>query len=288
MNRFLKIISLSCLIFVIVFQAVFAEPDETLKGIFDALLSEDSAYSENKALYAEYYPETKFVETLNDGSFTITISGNEYIDGSWTFVQDGNYLTLTTEAGDLYGSLLTAMVVNAVGKYYDMDTDILNGYINGLSMLEIENDNFTITPEENGEAVTVRINIAGPYDMKELDEMVLDEKSLFFEPLGEDYLSNAASIGRIMMIANGNAEELTILLGENGGLDDLAYQSLINTVMVLQPKGWESFIAEYSGLADAQTPLYTVTLNVDEAAVKEIIDDPREGDSFAIIRFGAQ
>lgn len=286
MNKLSKIISLTCLILVIIFQTACAEPDEALKGIFDALLAEGSDYSDNKAIYNEYYPETKFEETLNDNGFTITISGNEYFNGSWTFVQDGDHLTLTTSAGDFYGSILAGQVVNAVGKYYDMDTNILNGYINGLSALEIENDNFTITPDEKGENFTAKINIAGPYDMKELDEMVLNDKSLFFDPLGEDHLSNAASIGKIMMIANGNVDELKILLGEYGGLDDLAYQSLINTVKVLQPKGWETFIEEYKELTNAETPLYSVKLDAGIDAAKEIIDDPREGDSFAIIQFG--
>ena len=35
----------------------------------------------------------------------------------------------------------------------------------------------------------------------------------------------------------------------DGGLDELAYQSIINVVSALQPKGWEAFTAAYDGLA---------------------------------------
>lgn len=90
-----------------------------------------------------------------------------------------------------------------------------------------------------------------------------------------------------MMVANGSADDLTLLVGENGGLDDLAYRSIINIVSTLQPKGWEDFTANYTGLAEAEGEGWSVRLDVGEAEVAGIIDDARAGDSFALIHFGA-
>ena len=45
-------------------QTGFAEPSEAVQGIFEALLDEDSDYSEMKAMYQEYYPECVFEEKL--------------------------------------------------------------------------------------------------------------------------------------------------------------------------------------------------------------------------------
>ena len=35
-------------------------PSETLQGIYEALTAPDSDYSENKAMFAEYYPELEY------------------------------------------------------------------------------------------------------------------------------------------------------------------------------------------------------------------------------------
>ena len=53
---------------------VCAEPSEMLKKIYDALLSQESVFSKGKAIYAEYYPETKYDAELTDEAITISIS----------------------------------------------------------------------------------------------------------------------------------------------------------------------------------------------------------------------
>ena len=245
MKNIAKLVTLPTLTLTLLLgQAACAETPDVVKDIYDALLAEDSDYSEEKALYAEYFPEMEYEETLEDDSFTITVSGNEYMDGSWTFVQDGNYLTVTMDSEDYTGMMFVLDVLKAVGDYYGMNTDVLNGYITGLNLLDIENEYFIMTEDDAAGTNSISINIAGPYDMKELDQMVLDERSLEYEPLNEDYISRASSIGKLLMVANGTADDVTILIGEYGGLDDLAYQSIMNVVNILQPKGWEEFAAK--------------------------------------------
>ena len=268
-------------------EAACAEPDEAVKGIFDALVAEDSGYSEMKAVYAEYYPDMVCEETLADDGFTLAISGSEYMDGSWTFTREGDDLTAAFAEGDFSGLGMTMYVLQAVGAYYDVDPRLVSGYVNGLTALGIESESFRIADDADGNTA-VRIDIAGPWEMKELDEMLFEGEALsFYEPLDADYTSLAGSVGRMMMVANGSAEDLTLLVGEYGGLDDLARRSIVNLVSAFQPEGWEDFAASFTELADAEGEGWSVRLNADLETVSEIIDDASEDYSFALIRFGS-
>ena len=267
-------------------QAGQAEASDAVKGIYDALVAEGSEYSQMKALYTEYFPGVTFTEALEGDGITLAASGSEDMNGSWTFTREGDALTATFGGDDFSGLSMAIYMVGAVGEYFDMNTDVIHGYINGLSALDIESDNFAVDTDEATGDTTVRIGIAGPWDMKELDQMVIDPDMLGIDPLGEDNTSTGSSIGKVMAIVNGNAEGATMLVGEYGELDDLAYRSIINLVSAMKPNGYEAFIADFTELADVQADGYTVTLNVDEAAVAEIIDDGKASYSYAIIRFG--
>lgn len=265
--------------------SALAEGDGAVKGIFDVLTDENSNFSRTKALSELTYPGAVFEETLQDDGFTIAISGTEYMDGTWHFVAAAEDLTLTVANDDFTGLSVAMDVVNAVGTYYGMDTDVIGGYVNGLSALGIESDNFSV--QDEGENALIRINIAGPWDMKELDEMALEADVLSLSPLTEDHISAAANLGKVMMVANGTSQEVTILLGEYGGLDGLAYRSLINVVNALKPEGYEDFTASYTELTNAQGENWTVRLDVDLKEVGEIIEDVKDSYSYAIIHFGA-
>lgn len=263
-----------------------AEPSEVLSGIFNTLTAADSEYSRMKETYAEYFPETRFEETLADDSFTITISGNEYMDGSWTFVQDGDYLTLTKPSDDMYSAMFIIYVLDAVAEYYDMPVHLVNSYITGLNANGIKTDYFTMTEDKETQTTTYGIYAAGPYDMKELDQMILNDAVLDYEPLNEDFISMGSSAGKMMMVANGSVNDITILIGEYGRLDDLAYQSAINVVKKLQPKGWETFVSDYKELVSVETSGYSVDLTPDEETVREIVSDLWKNENYMIIRFG--
>lgn len=286
MKKIAKTILLLTLALALLIPAAWAEPDAAIKGIYDALLAEGSDYSRAKAITVEYSPETKYEEKLENDGFTITVTGDEYSSGNWRFMRDGDALT-TTISSDGMQSVMVIYVVKAVADYLGMNGSLTMGYVNGLSMLDLSSDDFAMTPDETAGTTDVRINIAGPWAMKELDQMVIDDRSLFYGALTEEFASMAANIGKVMMIANGTADDVTILLGEHGELDDVALKSLINVVGILQPKGWEDFSANYTRLADAQAGGYEVALNVDARTVGQIIDDAPEGYSFAVAHFGA-
>lgn len=282
------IILLATVLVLLLTQVAVAEPDETVKGIFDALVAEDSGYSQTKAMYKAYYPDTVYQETLESDGFTIAVSGNEYMEGSWTFKRDGDYLTAAFGSEDYSGFMMTQEVVKAVGAYFGMNTGLITSYVNGLGALGIESDNFKMSDDEAAGTTALSINIAGPWDMKELDDMAFDEVSLAqYEPLSGESVSMGGSIGKMMMIANGSVDDLTLLVGEYGGLDGLAHRSIINIVKALQPTGWEDFVASYTELKDAEAEGYRVQLNVDVTTVGEIIEDANAGYSFALLRFGS-
>lgn len=285
MKKLAKTVLLLTLALALVIPAAWAEPDEAVKAIYDALLAEGSDYSNAKAINIEYFPDTKYEERLEDDGFTITVTGNEYANGTWRFTRDGDALTATISGEGMQGVMVT-YVVKAVADYLGMNETLTMGYVNGLSMLNLTSDDFAMTPDEAAGAIDVRINIAGPWAMKELDQMVIDERSVFYGALTEEYASIAANIGKVMMVANGNADGVTILLGEFNELDDLALRSLLNVVGILQPAGWEDFTANFTQLADADASGWSVDLNVDAETVGEIIDDAPEGYSFAIAHFG--
>ena len=266
-----------------VFQAASSD---ALQGVFDALTAEGSKYNESKALYAEVAPDMKWVEEIRDDSIVIEISDSEFADGTWTFTQDGDCLTAEFADDDYTGLSLVNSVLAATAESLGMDSVVTMGYVNGLSTLEIQNDDYSMTNDADAGTFSVSIQDAAPWEMKELDEMILNEDVLFFEPLGEDFISNSANIGKLLLVANGSADDVTILLGEHGELDDLAYQSIINVVSVLQPEGWEAFTAGYTELADAEADGYAVKLNVDKSEVDELIDGAEDSYSYAIIHFG--
>ena len=286
MRKIAKLVALLTVALALVLaQAAVAEPSEALQGVYDALVAEGSQWNQMKQMYADYLPDATYAETVDGSGITLAISNTDYMDGSWTFTQDGDYLTADFAADDMSGAAMTIYVAQAVGDYLGMDSALVVPYINGLSTSGITNDYVRITQDDSGSHIS--LYIAGPWDMKELDEMAMTaENALYYDPLTEEDTSCGGSIGKMLLVGNGNVDDFTILLGEYGGLDDLAFQSLINAVNVFQPAGYEDFIANYTELADAEAEGYTVRLNADEAAVTEIYEGANMDYSFAIIHFG--
>ena len=268
-------------------RAACAEPGDAMKAIFDALVAEDSAYSDMKGLYQQFYENATFEETLSDDAITITAGGSAYMEGSWTFTRDGDYLTAAFAKDDDTGLSITTQVLDAVAVAFGMNPTLTQSYVNGLSALKLESDNFSIAEDAATGASNIRVNIAGPWDMKELDDMVFDENTLHCGALDADGTSMGSSIGKVMMVANGDVNDLTVLLGEYGGLDELAYRSIINIAGVMRPKGWQDFTAAYTELADAQDEGWSVKLNADWSTVGMFIEDVNRAYSYALIRFGA-
>ena len=264
---------------------------ETLKGVYEALLAPDSDYSQNKALYLEFYPELEYSESLETDRINLSrkANGNEYFtDSSTDFVLDGDYLSAVIAEDDFVGIARVTEMANAVAGYLGMETDLVSGYLNGLSDPAIETENFSMTEDEAAGTFTFRLYVGGPWDMKELDRMVLNEAVLDPEPLGEDYTSQGGSVGKMQYLANGNADNYTVLFAEYGELDDVAYQSIVNLVTLRKPVGCEAFLADFTELKALETDQYSVTLDPDDDTIAQIMGERNDKFSYVLVRFGSE
>ena len=97
-------ITLFALVLVLLMQIACAEPAAVVQGVFDALTAEGSDYNQIKAMYAEYFEDIQWEEAVDGDSIVINIANSEYMDGSWTFTQDGDYLTVAFDDEDYTGA----------------------------------------------------------------------------------------------------------------------------------------------------------------------------------------
>ncbi len=264
---------------------------ETLRGIYEALLAPDSDYSQNKALYLDFYPELEYSESLEADRISLSrkANGNEYFTDSTTdFVLDGDYLSAVIAADDFVGIARVQEMANAVAGYLGMEPELVSGYLNGLSDPAIETGNFSMTEDEAAGTFTFRLYIGGPWDMKELERMVLSEAVLGAEPLGEDYTSQGGSVGKMQYLANGNADSYTALFAEYGELDELAYQSIVNMITLRKPVGYEAFLADFTELKALETDAYSVDLDPDDDTIAEIMGERNRKFSYVLVRFGSE
>ena len=265
-------------------------PSEALKGVYDALVAPDSEYSQTKEFYREWYPEVEYAEALENDRFTLSMkaNGNEYLtDGSWTFVQEGDYLTFRAGADDFTALTMALEVIQAVASYLGMDADLTGGYVNGLSAMGWSNDDFTMADTEDG-GTSFRINMAKPWKMEELDQMVLGEPVMDYDPLNTDYVSQFGSVGKMRVYMLGSSEYYEMLFAEYGELDEIAYQSIVNMVKLREPQGWEEFLTEFTALKELETDAYSVSFDVDETLIEERFNEVSDKYRYALVTFGTE
>ena len=272
-------------------QAALAEPSDNLKAVFEAMTAEGSSFSRTKEMYATYYEGVSIDAALEDTGITVTVSSsNEYVQpGAWTFTEEGDYLTATMSSADFYGMSLAQVIMSAAASAQGVNTYVYNGYMTALTMSGKENRYLTFTQDEETGTTTFSINIAGPYELERLDEMLLTDDVIGqfgFEPLSEMSVSTVLNYGKISMLINGSTDSATYLVMEYGELDDAAYQAILSAVKYSKPQGWEAFTADYTALESKTGENYTAVIGADVDAVKEIIDEIPDGYSFAIFTIG--
>ena len=287
MKKMLKKLALLTLTLALVLpQTAFAESSDALQAVYETMMADGSSFNQAKNMYAQYYEGVSLDAALEENSIVITLdSTNENVKaGSWAFTQEGSDLTAVFAAEDYYGSSMAMTVFQAVAASRGVNSSLLNGYIAGLGA---ENPYFTMDTDENAKTTKYSIHLNASYDFEGLDQMIMTEETVFFfDALKEDYISRGGNYGKVILVMNGNVHSLTMLVCEYGELDEVAYQDIINAVSASKPDGWETFVAEYTELKDAQAEGYSVVLNADDALVGEIIDERYEGYAYAIVRIG--
>ena len=268
-----------------------AEPSAALQGVYDALIAEDSYFSQTKAVYDQYYTDVSIEASLSDTAITLTLnSTNEYVQpGSWIFTEDGDALTMVLNNQDIYGAAMAQYIINAAADALGVNTALYNGYLSALALTDQQGPYMTQEADAEAGTVTIRINIAGPYEMEGLDDMVLTDEILRnqgYEPLAENSTGRVINFGKVSMVLNGSSDSSVFLVMEYGGLDQLAFEAAVAAVKVLQPQGWESFLAAFTEWKDLEGDGFSVIAAPDEATLSEIVEEKLEGYSSAVIRFG--
>lgn len=281
----LRIALLDLILALILSQIALAEPSDTLKSVYEALVN-GSAFRKTQAVYAENGEET-YEASLEENAITFTVTGKDGDSQSWTFVQEGDWLTapLGDEDDNVRGK--AHMLLGAAVSAQGVNADLFFGYINAQPELQSKVRTYD---ESEGEKI-IRINIVGPYeyDLDAMNELALSEEYLRGEgwlPLGEEYEAPSSLFGKVEIICFGNADGLAISVMEYGELDDLAVKAVVSAASVLRPRGWEDFVASYTELKDADEEGFTAILNPDAASSEDLFVRFKDGYSSAYFFIG--
>ena len=287
MKRTIQRIALLALVLLMAFsQTILAEPTDNLKAVYDALIAEGSYFSDMAAIYAEYI-EGVLAAVLEEDGITITLSFDGEVYSAWRFVQDGDWLTAVMEADDTDGEGVSGMILLASVSAHGADPFLFDGYVSAHQELDSK---YRII-EENETEKKISVNAVGPYeyDLEEMNGMVITEayvRDLGLGHLGVDYCTGTVIYGKVSVEYIGNEDGAEFTVKEYGELDDLAFQGIISVVSVLQPKGWEDFVASYTEMKDAQEANYSAQVNLEGAALLEVDSHPEEGYSYAFVIVG--
>lgn len=278
-KKILGVLLVVCAIFTITGCGSNKNESKVLRGVYNSLTKAGSNYSETK----KYDTTSKYSEKINGDKITITVKG-DYINGSWDYVLDGDYITYKNSGEDYSGLIYFTYIISAVGDYLGMDPDLFGAYIQGLGTLNIQNDYYSYV--EDGDTETFKIYVGGKYDMKELDSMYITEDSLFFDELDDNYTSQYVAMGKLRMHTTGSKDSLDIIIAEYGEIDDLAYKSIINIVKALKPTNYEKFINSYTELGEKKTDEYEVSYLTDKEEIEEKFTEYNTKFKFMKIHFG--
>lgn len=240
---------------------------EIMKGVFEELTKESSTYMQNKKI--DTY--TTYSEKLDGNTITINASG-EYLNGSWDYVLDGDYITYKSVSKDEddydAGVSFFMYIVNSVGKYLKMDDTLYTAYVSGISSLNMKSKYLLLETKDN--TSIYKIYVKEKYDMKELDSMYIKEDTLMFEPVGENNSSYYMNVGKINFTGSTLNGELTFYIGEYKENTDLSYKSIINTAKSLKPSQYEQFVSNYTKLEETKSNNYEVTFLSNDKAKEEV------------------
>lgn len=257
------------------------EPDY-LTQVFDQLTAQGSSYNKTK----ENDTSTTYTEKIEGNKLIITAEG-EYINGTYEFALEGDYLVYSGEF-DFFLLTLMTDICDAVADIYAMDKTLLNGLLKAISNAGLESKDVLMELDESGENITIKINVASAYDFSCLDSVYVDDVTAenVLEPLTENSISGMTGAGKINVLYTGNKESLDICVSEYGGRTDLSFNSLRSAVNVLKPDGYEEFMSEYTSLAEVETDNYQVTFTDDKMQSEEAFYELSDGHKFVKVHFG--
>ena len=254
-----------------------------LQAILDNFKA-DEQYADYKAMY----PDATFEEKVEGDSIVINVNGVEESSGNYEFKLDGDYLTYTQPADseDYVRYSFFMYLKSAADKYLDMDSNLTTGYIAGCEYFGIDNKYFITETDEAGNT-TMKLYIAGKWDMPELDTMYVNDRALeYTDALDENDINGVINCGKIRVIYYGNKESLDIVVSEYGERSDLTYKSIMAVVAKLLPEQADVFAKYYTELKEGKDDSFTITYGLtDELKAEYNLSD--EGFEYTVVHFGA-
>lgn len=252
--------------------------EDCMQKIFEYLTKEDSAWSKEKKSTEEMIGDmVKYSESINGNTITLTVTADGiYAEaaGSWDFVLEDDYLTFTPKGNEDIGVAYFTYLMYAAFDYLGMDSDLAMGYIEGMSAKDKESKYYTIEKDAEGNPAKYKIYAGGAYDMPELEEFYLDEDTLMgVSALTADFSNGVTGAWKFRLYYTGTQNSADIYIGEHDALTELAYKSLMETVKVLQPLGYEDFVANYKELSEASTETYQVSYVTDQTELSETVGE---------------
>ena len=252
-----------------------------MQGIFDKLTA-NADYAEWKSSFSA----TTFEEKLDGDSIVCSATGEEGMNGTFTFTLDGDYIVNTTDEGDYSAYAIMTYLKEAVADYYGMNNMLMTGYIAGLESAGLENKYF-YTESADGKSTT-RLYAAGEWKMEGLDEMNVDEKGLeYCDVLGENPNSFYINAGRITAASIGSADDLDLMVGEYGENTEKTLNAILAIVRKQQPNGHETFEKEFTELKETSGDGYVVYFGIPEEVAVNHEYKAAEGYSYVTVVFSA-
>lgn len=252
-----------------------------MQGIFDKLTA-NADYAEWKSSFSA----TTFEEKLDGDSIVCSATGEEGMNGTFTFTLDGDYIVNTTDEGDYSAYAIMMYLKEAVADYYGMNNMLMTGYIAGLESAGLENKYF-YTESADGKSTT-RLYAAGEWKMEGLDEMNVDEKGLeYCDVLGENPNSFYINAGRITAASIGSADDLDLMVGEYGENTEKTLNAILAIVRKQQPNGHETFEKEFTELKETSGDGYVVYFGIPEEVAVNHEYKAAEGYSYVTVVFSA-
>ena len=253
---------------------------DALKGIYDIFLK-NSSYATIKSTNTN----TTFEEELEGERIVVKVSGTDGLEGTYVFPAQDGYLNCKVTAGDYMAVSLFSIIISSVGEYYGFNSTVFQGYLNGLDVNGIESNLYFADNNEDGSG-TMKIYYAEKPEMKELDEMYINEKAL--QGFSDERMQSFSTIvGK--MIVNGSIAQkdktISFAVGEYGDTNtELTYKSIVDIVKFFKPNGYEDFLKDYTELTTVSKNNYKVHTNFAEYSQENIGQLP-DGYTFMFVTF---
>lgn len=261
--------------------------EDCMQKIYENLIKEGSGFTKNQKDMEEIVGDQLVYDaSISGNTITVTVMGKDYYaesGGSWDYVLEGDYLTYVPKEGDYQGEAYFGYLIEAAADYLGMDSDLVNGYVLAVGAKNLESRYYIMDKDAEGNVTKYRLYVGAAYEMDEvLNSVYLDQDSIgFFGELDENSSNLIAHIGKLEMYAYGKRTSVDIYIGEHEDLTELAYKSVLETVGLIKPVGYEAFLEKYKELSEVSTDTYQVSYITD---VSELPDAFQGEEHYKFIR----